>query len=156
MFFIRFYKLFSYPKLTLLKSVNLILLALIFLISGCQKDNILVHENIELNNTQWVIEETNEIPIRSTDNGLLPTLIFKDGVMGIGTNCNAAWSEYKLNGNSLNFNHLASTYKYCKDMEIESYFGTKIKSISSYIYNDGKLHLYINKKRIGSFIRLED
>ena len=154
---IHFYKPFSYTKLTLIiKSASLIFLALVFLISGCQKDDILVHEDIELNNTKWVIEKANEIPIRSTDNGLFPTLSFKDGFMKIETNCNTLWSEHKSNGNSLNFNSLTSTYMYCEDSEIESYFNTKIKSISSYVYNDGKLHLYIGKKRIGSFTRLED
>jgi len=73
--------------------------------------------------------------------------------MGVGTNCNAAWSDYDSKGNSLKFKGLVSTYKYCQDMEIEAYFVSKISSISSYSYNNGKLYLYIGKRRIGSFKR---
>jgi heat shock protein HslJ len=145
-----------------MKFINLILLAFIFLLLGCEKgDNNLIeddvdHEEIELNNTVWVIDQTNEIPVRTTSTGRIPTLHFKDNVMGVGTNCNIAFSDYELKGNTIKFGGLATTYIYCTDMEIEAYFGTKIKSISSYIHNNGKLYLFIGKKQIGSFNRLDE
>jgi heat shock protein HslJ len=145
-----------------MKSINLILLTIVFLPLGCEKggnnfiEDVVDHEEIELNNTEWVIDQTNEIPVRTTAKGLIPTLHFKDNVMGVGTNCNIASSNYELKGNTIKFRGLATTYKYCTDMEIEAYFGTKIKSISSYIHNNGKLYLFIGKERIGSFKRIED
>lgn len=145
-----------------MKCINLILLALVLLLSCCKKEDEyvlaenLAHEDIELDNTTWVIDKTYEIPVRSTINGLLPTLYFKNGVMGVGTTCNTAFSSYETKKNALKFSSLATTYKWCTDMEIEAYFGTKIKSISSYIYNEGRLYLYIDKKLIGSFKRLDD
>lgn len=145
-----------------MKFTNLILLTFVFLLIGCEKggnnfiEDVLDHEEIELNNTEWVIDQTNEIPVRTTAKGLIPTLHFKDNVMGVGTNCNIAFSDYEMKGNTIKFRGLATTYKYCTDMEIEAYFGAKIKSISSYIHNNGKLYLFKGDKMIGSFKRLED
>ena len=137
-----------------MKSNYTLFLAIVFLLSGCKKEHEIVHEEIDLNNTNWAIHQTQEIPVRA--NGNLPTLHFKDGVMGVGTNCNIAFSEYESTGNTIKFRGLSTTYKYCQDMQIEDYFGTKIRSISSYIYNDGKLYLYIGERIIGSFKRLPE
>jgi len=119
-----------------MKSINLIFLIFVFLQISCEKGNKYLtdvyvnHEEIELNNTVWVINQTNEIPGKNTTKGLIPTLHFKDGVMSVGTNSNIAFSDYKLKGNKIEFDGLTTTYKYCNDMKIESYFGIKINSIS--------------------------
>lgn len=63
-------------------------LAIGLLFFGCKKEDEyinmenLTHEDIELDNTTWVIHKSYEIPVRSTTNGRLPTLHFKDGGMG--------------------------------------------------------------------------
>lgn len=138
----------------------LVFLAIGLLFFGCKKEDEyinmenLTHEDIELDNTTWVIHKSYEIPVRSTTNGRLPTLHFKDGGMGVGTNCNHAFSEYQIDGNTIKFRGLFTTYKYCPDMEIEAYFGTNIRSINSYIFSEGKLYLFIDKKMIGSFKRI--
>lgn len=149
--------LFSFSGTTLMiKSINLILLILVFLISGCKKgEEQLVHEDIELNNTKWIIHESDEIPIKTTGKGLQPTLYFFDKTITVITDCNILTFSYESNGNLLKANLTFTTYLACIG-EMERYFHANMSKVSSYIYNNGMLHLFIGKQRIGSFKQIKD
>lgn len=133
-----------------------LLLLFVVLLSGCKKEND-NHESIDLANTRWAINESKEIPLSKDKNSRLPIILFGENDFRITTDCNGINGLIKISNKELLFKDYQSSLIHCEGKgEMEIYLMQNLRNISSYKYSEGILYLYIGKKMMGSFKRIEN
>ena len=76
----------------------------------------------------------------------LPTLIIDDEGSFFGyTGCNSMFGEYTSNNDSLRFDKIASTRRYCGETNPEQPFVSALRSCATFHYSDTSVKLYNEK-----------
>ena len=145
-----------------MKSIYSLLLAIVFLLSGCEKEHEIVHEivheEIDLNNTNWAIHQTQEIPVRANGkNSELPIIWLGEEYFSVTSGCNIIIGLLKISDKTIGFTDYTTTLANCEGyLAMEVYLMKNLSKITSYKYSSGILYLYIGTKMIGSFKRLKN
>ena len=144
-----------------MKSNYTLLLAIVFFLSGCKKEHEIVHEivheEIDLNNTNWAIHQTQEIPRNNGKNSELPIIWLGEEYFSVTSGCNIITGLLKISDKTIGFTDYTTTLANCEGyLAMEVYLMKNLSKITSYKYSSGILYLYIGTKMIGSFKRLKD
>ncbi len=73
----------------------------------------------------------------------MPTLFLaEDGSFNGYTGCNSMFGEYEIYEDSIRFDKIASTRRYCGERNIEKLFTKSLRNTVRFTHNKGKVHFY--------------
>ncbi len=104
----------------------------------------------------WVLTEMNEKTLDRSGKRPLLELFPGDNRMGGNGGCNNLFGNIKATAQTINFDQIGSTKKYCADeMDMEREFTTSLGRVNRYEIKELKLYLFEGKKMILAFQKVD-